>query len=189
MMRLCLLAGSILLAILLQGCVPVVAAGVGTGVIMAQDRRSNESFIEDQSMESRIATLIDTEFKGAMHVNVTSFNLKVLLSGEVPEESTKIGIGKLVSGIEKVRSVNNELVISANSSLVSRSNDSFITSNVKLRFLKAQNFNAEHIKVVTESGTVYLLGIVTHAEADAAAEIASTTNGVQGVVKLFEYLD
>lgn len=187
--RLCLLAGSMLLAISLQGCFPVVAAGVGTGVMIAQDRRNKESFIEDQRMETRISQMFDKEFKGVMHVNVTSFNLNVLLTGEVPEEYTKTEIGKLVSSIAKVRSVNNELVISGNSSLFSRSNDSLITSNVKLRFLKDKTFNAEHIKVVTESGTVFLLGIVSHAEADTAAEIASTTNGVQSVVKLFEYLD
>jgi osmotically-inducible protein OsmY len=185
--RLCALAGSVLSMVMLQGCVPVVAAGVGTVVLMAQDRRSNEAFIEDQRIETGVSGLITNEFKVAMHINVTSFNLNVLLTGEVPEEYTKAEIGKLVSGVEKVRSVNNELSISAISSLVSRSNDSLITTNVKLRFLHNKHFNAEHVKVVTESGTVFLLGIVNHAEADAAAEVASTTSGVKRVVKLFEY--
>ncbi len=188
-LRLCFFAGWIVLAGSLQGCFPVVVAGVGTGVVMAQDRRSNESFIDDQRMETRISNLVDQEFKGVMHVNVTSFNLNVLLTGEVPEEYTKIEIGKLVAGVKMVRRMNNELSVSANSSLVSRSNDSLITSSVKLRFMNGKNFNAEHIKVVTENGTVFLLGIVNHAEAEAAAEIASTTGGVQSVVKLFEYLD
>jgi len=187
--RLCSLAASMLLMMSLQGCFPVVAAGVGTGVMMAQDRRSNHAFLEDQRMETRISNLINKEFKGVMHVNATSFNLDVLLTGEAPEEYTRIEIGKLVSRIDQVRSVNNELLISANSSLVSRSNDSLITSNVKLRFLNDKSFNAEHVKVVTENGTVFLLGIVNHAEADAASEIASTTSGVKRVVKLFEYLD
>jgi osmotically-inducible protein OsmY len=189
MLRLCSLAGSMLLAISVQGCFPVVAAGVGTGVMMAQDRRSKDAFIEDQRMETRISNLIYKEFKGVMHVNVTSFNQKVLLTGEVPDEYTRIEIGKLVSSVENVRGLNSEVSISGNSSLVSRSNDSVITSNVKLRFLNNKNFNAEHIKVVTENGAVFLLGIVNRAEAEAAAEIASTTNGVQSVVKLFEYLD
>jgi osmotically-inducible protein OsmY len=187
--RLCSLAALMLLIAPLQGCVPVVAAGVGTGAMMAQDRRSNEAFIEDQRMEARVSGLIEKEFKGVMHVNVTSFNLNILLTGEVPEEYTRAEIGKLISRVEKVRSVNNELLISANSSLVSRSNDSLTTSNVKLRFLNDKNFSAEHVKVVTENGTVFLLGIVNHAESDAAAEIASTTSGVKRVVKLFEYLD
>jgi len=188
-MKLFTLASAMLLAASLQGCFPVVAAGVGTGVVLAQDRRSKDAFIEDQRLETRVSNLIYKEFKGVMHVNVTSFNQKVLLTGEVPEEYTGIEIGKLVASVENVRGVNNELTISANRSLVSRSNDSLITSNVKLRFLNNKTFNAEHIKVVSEGGTVYLLGIVNHAEADAAAEIASTTNGVQSVIKLFEYLD
>jgi osmotically-inducible protein OsmY len=186
--RLCASAASMLL-MLLQGCVPVVAAGVGTGVMMAQDRRSNEAFIDDQRLESAISAFISDDFKVAMHVNVTSFNLNVLLTGEVPEQYTRTEIGKLVSRVEKVRSVNNELAISANSSLVSRSNDSLITTNVKLRFLNNMHFNPEHVKVVTENGSVFLLGIVNHAEADAAAEVASSTSGVKRVVKLFEYLD
>ena len=98
-------------------------------------------------------------------------------------------IGKIVSAIEKVRNVNNELAVSSTSSLVSRSNDGLITSNVKLRFLNDNRFNADHIKVVTENGTVYLMGLVKHDEADAASDIASTTKGVQRVVRLFEYLD
>jgi len=187
--RLCFLASSILLMMPLQGCVPVVAAGLGTGVLMAQDRRSSETFIEDQRMESKISVLIANEFKGVMHVNVTSFNFNILLTGEVPEEYSRAEIGKLVSRVEKVRKVNNELAISPNSSLGSRSNDSLITSNVKFRFLNNSHFNPEHVKVITEDGTVFLLGIVNHTEADAAAEIASTTSGVKRVVKLFEYLD
>ena len=183
------LAGVILLTISLQGCFPVVAAGVGTGVVLAQDRRSKDAFIEDQRLEIRVSNLIYKEFKGAMHINVTSFNQKILLTGEVPEEYTSIEIGKLVASVENVRAVHNELTITVNRSLVSRSNDSLITSNIKLRFLNNRNFNAEHVKVVTEGGTVFLLGIVNHAEAAASVEIASTTKGVLSVVKLFEYLD
>ena len=188
-MRMRLLAGTMLLAFTLQGCLPIVAAGVGTGVILAQDRRSKEAFIEDQKLESRIAILLGKEFKEVMHVNVTSFNLNVLLTGEVAEEYTKAEIGKLVATFEKVRSVNNELIISPNSTLLSRSNDSLITSNVKVRFMNSKSFNPDHVKVITEAGTVFLLGIVKRAEADAAAEMASTTSGVKSVVKLFEYLD
>jgi len=187
--RLCALTVSVLLMAMLQGCFPVVAAGVGTGVIIAQDRRTKEAFLEDQRIESEVSSLISHEFKVAMHINVTSFNLNVLLTGEVPEEYTRAEVGKLVSRVEKVRGINNELAISANSSLASRSNDSLITTNVKLRFLNNRHFNAEHVKVVTENGSVFLLGIVNHAEAAAAAEVASTTSGVKRVVKLFDYLD
>lgn len=174
---------------LLQGCFPVVAVGVGAGVMMAQDRRSTDAFIDDQKIEAQAARLIDKQVVSVMHVNVTSFNYHVLISGEVPDEPTKTEIGKIVSGIEKVRDVQNELAVTPTSSLASRSNDGLITSSVKLRFMNNQHFNADHIKVVTENGTVYLMGLVKHAEADAATEITSTTQGVRRVVRMFEYLD
>lgn len=173
----------------LQGCVPVVATGVGAGVMLAQDRRTKDAIFEDQKIETLAADRIDEQFKSVMHVNVTSYNHNVLISGEVPDEQTRMEIEKIVSAIEKVRNVNNELAVSSISSLVSRSNDGLVTSNVKLRFLNDNRFNADHIKVVTENGTVYLMGLVKHDEADAASDVASMTQGVQRVVRLFEYLD
>ncbi|MGA7749627.1 MAG: BON domain-containing protein [Gallionella sp.] len=173
----------------LQGCFPVVAVGVGAGVMMVQDRRTSEAYFNDQKIETEAAELIDKQIDSVRHINVTSFNYHVLISGEVPDEFTKAEVEKIVSGIEKLRSVNNELVVSPTSSLASRSNDGLITSNVKLRFMNNKDFKADRIKVITENGTVYLMGLVNHAEADAAAEVASTTQGVQHVVRMFEYLD
>ena len=173
----------------LQGCFPVVAAGVGTGIMMAQDRRTSGTYIEDEAIEDKAAGIIGKQYKNTVHVNVTSFNRNVLISGEVPSEAVKTEIGKLVSGVENVRNLNNELVVSGLSSLTSRGSDSLITSNVKLRFVNDKRFSADHVKVITENGTVFLMGIVKRAEADAATEVASTTGGVQHVVKLFEYLD
>ena len=178
-----------LVSVSLQGCFPVVAAGAGAGVMVAQDRRTTEVYVQDQEIETKAARLVDQQIKGTMHVNVTSFNYHVLISGEVPDGATKTRIGDIVSGIEHVRVVFNELAVSGNSSLASRSNDALITSNVKLRFVNDNRFNADHIKVVTEDGTVYLMGLVKHEEADAASDIASTTQGVQRVIKLFEYID
>jgi osmotically-inducible protein OsmY len=173
----------------LHGCAPVVAVGVGAGVMIAHDRRTSQTIFDDQKIESRAAELIDNQIDSVRHINVTSFDYHVLISGEVPDENTKAQAEKIVSGIEMVRSVYNELVVAPISSLVSRSNDALTTSDVKLRFVNNKDFNADQIKVVTENGTVYLMGLVKHSEADAAAEIASTTQGVQRVVKLFEYLD
>jgi len=172
----------------LQGCFPVVAGGVGVGVMMAQDRRTSGAYVEDQAIEMKASDRIGKQYKD-VHVNVTSFNRNVLISGEVPSEAVKAEIGRLVAGVENVRNVSNELAVSGPSSLTSRSSDSLITSNVKLRFLDDKRFNASHVKVVTENGKVFLMGIVKRAEADAATEVASTTGGVQHVVKLFEYLD
>jgi osmotically-inducible protein OsmY len=173
----------------LQGCFPVIAAGVGTGIIMATDRRTSGAFIDDEAIENKASSRISNAYKDKVHVNVTSFNRNVLISGEVPGEELKTQIGKLVSGLENVRNVSNELVISGPTSLTSRSSDSLVTSDVKLRFMQGKRFEADRVKVVTENGTVFLMGIVNHAEADAATEIASTTGGVQRVVRLFEYVD
>ncbi|MBI3480298.1 MAG: BON domain-containing protein [Nitrosomonadales bacterium] len=173
----------------LQGCLPVVAAGVGTGIALAQERRSKDTLIEDKQIEIQANDSIEKQFSSAMHVNVTSYNHNVLITGEVPDEATKAGIGMVVAGIKNVRDINNELAISGVSSIASRSNDGLITSNLKLRFVNEKRFNAEHVKVITENGTVYLLGIVNRSEADAAAEIASTSKGARQVVKIFEYLD
>jgi osmotically-inducible protein OsmY len=173
----------------LQGCFPVIAAGVGAGAIMAQDRRGRDAFIEDQKIETAAFERIDKQFNTAMHVNVTSYNHNVLISGEVLDESTRTEIGKIVSDIKNVHDVNNDLAVSNISSLASRSNDGLITTNVKLRFVNDKRFNADHVKVVTENGTVYLLGIVSRAEAEAATDVTSTTQGVQRVISMFEYLD
>lgn len=173
----------------LQGCFPVVAVGVGVGTMLVQDRRSRDALIDDQKIETRASLLLDQQFKNVMHVNVTSYNHNALISGEVPDEPTKFEIGKIVSDIKSVRDVYNELAVSSISSITSRSNDALITSNIKLRYMDDKRFGADHVKVVSENGTVYLMGIVNHAEVDAASEVASTTKGVQRVVKMFEYLD
>jgi osmotically-inducible protein OsmY len=173
----------------LQGCFPVVAVGVGTGVMMAQDRRTSGAYVEDQAIESKAFDQIGKRFKNDAHISITSFNRNVLISGEAPTGAVKTEIGRLVAGIENVRSINNELTVSGSTSMTTRSSDSMITSNVKLRFMGEKRFNAEHVKVITENGTVFLMGLVKRAAAEAATEIASTTSGVQRVVKLFEYLD
>ncbi len=174
---------------LLQGCFPVAAVGTGAGVMMAQDRRTPGAYVEDEAIETKAFDRIGKQYKDKVHVNVTSFNRNALISGEVPSDTARTEIGRLVSGIENVRNVNNELIVSGPSSLTSRGSDSLITSDVKLRFMGDKRFEADHVKVITENGTVFLMGLVKRAEADAATEIASTTGGVRRVVRLFEYLD
>lgn len=173
----------------LQGCFPVAAVGAGTGALMAQDRRTSGAYVEDEAIETKAFDRIGKQYKDKVHVNVTSFNRNVLISGEVPDAAAKEEIGRLVASIENVRNVANELIAASPSSLTARGSDSLITSDVKLRFMQDKRFNAVHVKVVTENGTVFLMGLVKRAEAEAATEIASTTGGVQRVVKLFEYLD
>jgi osmotically-inducible protein OsmY len=173
----------------LQGCFPVVATGAGTAVLMAEDRRTSGIYIEDQGIELKASNRLDEKFKDTVHINVTSYNRAVLMTGEVPSDATKREAETTVRGVPNVGNVFNELAIGGNSSYTSRSNDSYLTSKVKVRFVDLGKFQANHVKVVTENNVVYLLGIVTRKEAENAVEIARTTGGVQKVVKLFEYLD
>jgi len=173
----------------LQGCFPVVATGAGTGVLMAEDRRTSGTFIEDQGIELKASNRLDEKFKNTIHINITSYNRTVLMTGEVLTDATKQEAEEIVRSVPNVSNVINELTIGVGSSYTSRSNDSYLTSKVKVRFVDIGKFQANHVKVVTENNVVYLLGMVTHKEADNAVEIARTTSGVQKVVKLFEYLD
>ncbi len=172
----------------LQGCFPIAAVGVGATALVVDDRRSTGFYLEDENIEWRARAIIVDRFKNA-HINVTSFNLSVLITGEVPDERTKTEVGDAIRKVANVKNVTNELVVGGNSSLTARSNDTLITTNVKARFLGAKGFSSNHVKVVTEAATVFLLGIVTKEEADAATEVARTTSGVSRVVKVFEYVD
>jgi osmotically-inducible protein OsmY len=173
----------------LQGCFPIVAAGAGTGVLMAEDRRTSGTFIEDQGIELKASKRLDEKFKDTIHVNITSYNRTVLITGQVPTDDAKQEAEKIIRSVPNVSNVLNELVIAVNSSYTSRSNDTYLTSKVKVRFVDAAKFQANHVKVVTENNVVYLLGMVTHKEAENAVEISRTTSGVEKVVKLFEYTD
>ena len=173
----------------LQGCVPAVATGVGAGALMIVDRRNAETYLDDEAIEIRSFNRINEKFGDKVHINVTSYNLKVLLTGEVPDEGIKAELEKAVAGIANVKGVVNEAQVGAVSCFQARSNDTYITSKVKARFIDANKCQANHVKVVTEAGTVFLLGLVTRKEADEAAEIARTTAGVKKVVRVFEYVE
>ena len=174
-------------ALSLQGCLPIAAVGVGAAVTSANDRRTSGTQIEDEGIELRASNRIGERWGDKVHFNVTSYNRAVLLTGEVPSESIKAEVEKLVTAITNVRGMTNEIQVAGGASLSARANDSFLTSKVKARFVDGNSFNPFHVKVVTESGTVYLIGIVTEAEAKSATEIARTTGGVKKVVRLFEY--
>jgi osmotically-inducible protein OsmY len=171
----------------LSGCVPlVVGAAVGGTALVATDRRSVGAQTDDEAIELKIANHIVTGYGDRVHVNVTSYNGIVLLTGEVPTPDIVASIGDVARTTAKVRVVHNEIVVAAASPLGSRSNDSYITSKVKTRFVEKNKFSATHVKVVTDRQVVYLMGLVKRDEADNAAQIASTTEGVLRVVKLFE---
>ena len=179
-----------LLALLpvISGCLAVAAGGVAAGVMVAEDRRTVGTMTEDQGIELRAASRIQEKIKDA-HINITSYNRAVLLTGEVPTEAAKAEAERIARAVDNVRSVFNELQVAGNSSLQARTNDSVITSKVKARFVDAGKFSPLHVKVVTENGVVYLLGLAKRQEAADATEIARTTGGVRKVVRVFEYLD
>ena len=184
--RLCALTALALLVPALSGCFGAAAVGVGTGALMLADRRNSESFLSDEGAELRALSRISENYGDKVHVNVTSYNRMMLLTGEVPSEAIKTGVERLAAGVPNVKSIANELAIAGASSFGGRSNDAYITSKVKARFVDASKFSPNHVKVVTEAGVVFLLGLVTQAEAAAAVEIARTTGGVQKVVRVFE---
>lgn len=172
----------------LSGCIPLIAAGVGTSVVMAEDRRSTGTFVDDQGIEIRALARIHERFKTNVAASVTSFNRVVLLTGEVTTEALKREVETVVSEDPTIKSVVNELTVGSLRSALDRSSDSVLTSKVKARMLEAQKFQLNHVKVVSEAGTVYLMGLVRQREGNDAVEIARTTNGVQRVVKVFEYM-
>ena len=174
---------------LLSGCFPVVATGVGAGALMASDRRTSGAYVEDESIELKAQNRISAEFKDEAHINVMSYNRSVLLTGEAPSKATRDRVAQIARSIENVRALSNEVAVMEKSSLGSRSNDVLITAKIRGQYLNSKEVPGNAVKVVTERGDVYLLGIVSHKEADAAAQIASTTGGVRKVVKLFEYND
>ncbi len=168
-------------------CVPVVVGGAAAGGAMAADRRTSGIYVEDENIELKALKLMETNLGEHAHINVTSYNRNVLLTGEAPTAESKTKAESLVKEITNIRNITNEIAIGPKSSIGSRSNDSYLTSKIKTKFVTENKFPANYVKVVTENSVVYLIGIVTQAEADAASEIARNTNGVTKVVKVFEY--
>lgn len=183
-----LLLAASTLATTLVGCAPVVLGGVALSGIVAADRRTTGTQVEDESIELHAVNLLHGHYGDRIHVNITSYNRQVLLTGEVPTAADRQRVQELVRGLENVRSVVNELGAMPNTSLAQRSNDTFITGKVRASLVDAKDLTANAFKVVTERGVVYLLGRVTQREAQRAASLASGVTGVVKVVRVFESL-
>jgi osmotically-inducible protein OsmY len=174
---------------LLAGCPAMIAAGVVHGVIIANDERSTGAQLDDETIEIKITTNAAGRWGNEVHLNVTSYNGIVLLTGEAPSTIIQDEITKIAKSTDRVRIVQNEMVIGPVTDLSARTNDTYITSKVKTRLLEDEKLKAIYIKVVTERSVVYLMGIVPRSEAEQAAQVAATTSGVARVVKVFEYKD
>lgn len=174
---------------LLQGCLPVVAGGVAAGVLAADDRRSLGAQADDKVIGARVDKAINDAYGDRVHVNINPFNGRVLLTGEVPDEKAKAEVARLAGGVEKVKTVVNEVVVGPNASVAGRSNDAVITSLVKGNFVDDKDILANAFKVVTEANVVYLMGLVTREEGDRASQVAARSRGVKQVVRVFEYIE
>ena len=181
-------------ATLLYGCAAAAVGGAATGGAAVHSRRTVGTFVDDEGIElkARLAVLEDKQLNSQIHINIISYNGVALMVGQAPTESLSQQAQTIVAGIEKVRLVHNEMTIAAPNSYMTRTSDSLITAKVKTSLFgvrDVEGFDPTRVKVVTEDGVVYLMGLLHRREADAAAERTSQVSGVEKVVKLFEYID
>jgi len=179
------LAGSL---VALSACFPLVMGGAVVGGLVATDRRTSGTVLEDEGIELRANSRIRENLGDRVHVNVTSYNRQVLITGEVPSAQDKQLVEKIVSGVDNVRNILNELAVLGNSSFTQRSSDALVTGRVKANLLDAKDLFANAFKVVTERGTTYVMGRVTQREAKRATDLISGTGGVQRVVRVLEII-
>ena len=184
----CVLIAAASLAGGLAGCFPLVVGGVAVGSLMAVDRRTAGSQVEDEGIELRALNRIHAEQGDRVHVNYTSYNRQLLLTGEVPSEEVRQSVERSAGAVGNVRSVVNDLAVMPKTSLVQRSGDTFITGKVRASLVDAKDISASAFKVVTERNVVYLMGMVTEREAARATSIARGVDGVRKVVRVFEIL-
>lgn len=173
-------------ASLLAGCAPLVVGGAVVSGLVAVDRRTSGTQLEDEAIELKVASAVSKDLGERVHLNVTSYNRRVLLTGEARSEADRSRATLLAESQENVKEVVNDLAIGAASSLTQRTKDSVTTGQVKAAFVDAKDLQASAVKVVTERGIVYLMGRVTAREAQRATDIARGTSGVTKVVRVFE---
>jgi osmotically-inducible protein OsmY len=184
----CAALASAVLVVSLSGCAAAVVGGAAVGGMMALDRRTVGTQVEDEGIELRAGNRIHGIYGDKVHVNVTSYNRQVLLTGEVPSAEVRDVVEKTVAAEQNVRSVVNDLAVMPNSTIGQRSNDTFITGKVRASLVDAKDLSANSFKVVTERNVVYLMGRVSQREAGRATAIARGITGVSKVVRVFEYL-
>lgn len=172
----------------LGACAPLVMGGAVMGSLMANDRRTSGTQIEDEGIELRGASRIRENLGDRVHVNITSYNRQVLLTGEVPSAQDQKLVEQVVAKVENVRAIVNELNVLGNSTLTQRASDALVTGKVKAAMVDAKDLHANAFKVVTERGITYLMGRVTQREANRATEITRNTSGVQKVVRVLEII-
>jgi len=178
----------LLLPLFLNACAPIMVAGFAGTAMVASDRRTSGAQLEDETIELRGSARVRDTLGEKAHVNVTSYNRQVLLTGEVPTERDKQLVASLVEKVENVKSVVNELAGMAPTSLSSRSNDLVVTGKIKASLVDSRDLFANSFKIVTERNTVYAMGRVTQREANSVTNVIRNVGGVNKVVRLFEII-
>lgn len=177
------------LGLSLQACAPLVVGGVAaTGVMVAVDRRTSGTQLEDEAIELKAASQVRDALGDKGHINFNSFNRQLLLTGEVPTEADKAKVERVAAQVENVRSVVNELAVLGNSSLTQRSSDTLVSGRVKAAIVDDKSLSIHAFDVITERGTVYLMGRVTQREANRVTDVVRSVQGVQRVVRVFEVI-
>jgi len=181
----------LLAALLLPGCAGgLIVAGAATGVAVAYDRRTAGTVVEDQNIEIKVARAIrkDEQLSRNAHISVTSYNNVVLLTGQAPSQRLRERAAVLARQVEKVRGVHNEITVGPPTDFRTRSHDTWLTTKIKSTLLSSKGVRAIHVKVVTENGVAYLMGLLKRQEADDVARLVQQVEGVKRVVKVFEYI-
>jgi len=182
------LAAALIAVTLLPACAPLLIGGAAVGgAMVASDRRTSGTQVEDSAIELKAASRV-RDLASLGNVTVTSYNRTVLITGQVPLEADRTAVEQAVSRVENVRAVVNELAVAGNSSLSVRSTDTIISAKVKATFIDAKDLQSNTLKVLTERGVVYLMGIVTEREAGRATDLARSVDGVRKVVRVFEVI-
>ena len=172
----------------LTACFPLMMGGAVMGTLVATDRRTSGTVVEDEGIEIKAANRLRDTFGERVHANVTSYNRRVLITGEVPSAEDKALVEKVVIGVENVRNVVNELAVMGNSTLTQRSSDALVTGRVKAGLVDARDLFANSFKIRTEHGVTYIMGRVTQREANRATEVITATTGVQRLVRVLEII-
>lgn len=173
---------------LLQACVPLVVAGVGTGVASTMDRRAYSEQLMDTEIEHKFNRGFPATLEAKTNVSATAYHRWVLLTGQAIDEASRAEVEAHARSVPNVLEVYNEVSIGYPASFTARSNDAWLTSSVKTRLVNAKELSANNVKVVSESGTVYLMGLLTETEANVAAQVARSTSGVRKVVNVIEVI-
>jgi osmotically-inducible protein OsmY len=172
----------------LSGCAPLILGSAVGSAFVATDRRTSGTQLEDQGIELKAGKRVRDAIGDRGHVNVTAYNRQVLLTGEVPTEADKAAVARAVAGVENVNKVMDELAVTLNSSLSTRSNDVLLASKVRATLVDARDLISNAFKIEVQRGEVYLMGLVTEREANRAAELTASISGVKRVVKAFQVI-